>query len=320
MENNFDVVIIGGGPAGLNAALVLGRSRKNVIVIDDVQPRNRVTKETHGFLTRDGVSLDEFRRIAIEQISSYPSVKFSEETVETITGTDGQFTIKTSNGTVYQSKKIVFTVGKKDKPLDIEGLAAVYGKSAFVCTYCDAWELRNQPLVIIVKNAKSILGAKMLSGWSNQLTVCTDGPNEWTDEQREDLKQHNIDAFDSPIDRIESIEGMVQQIILKDGTTIPCKGIFFAPKLVSGSNLPRELGCEINDAGSVVVDTFGKTNVPGIYSAGDVASELYQAVTAASMGALAAMSINSELQLEAWENLSEFNLNKNREQPLSQTT
>lgn len=304
MKQTVDVVIIGGGPAGLNAALVLGRARKSVAVIDEGRPRNRVTRETHGFLTRDGISPSEFRRIAKEQINAYPAVQFVEDAAITITGTDGHFETTTAQGATYRSKKLLFAVGMKDLPLDVNGLKDVYGKSAFVCPYCDGWELRDQPLVLIVKGARALHSAKMLSGWTNQYTICTDGPDEWTDEEREELKLHNVPTYDSKILRIESSEGMVERVVLEDGTSIPCTGIFFAPKLTAGSTLPQSLGCKMTETGTVIVDAFGKTNVPGVYSAGDAATELYQAITAASLGALAGVGINGELLTEAWNSKS----------------
>ncbi|CAH1209506.1 Thioredoxin reductase [Paenibacillus plantiphilus] len=302
MKQFIDVGIIGGGPAGLNAALVLGRARKSVVVIDEGRPRNRVTRESHGFLTRDGIKPSEFRRIAREQIHAYPSVHFVEDTAVAVTGGDGDFQITTAQGTAYRCKKLLFAAGMRDLPLNINGLADVYGTSAFVCPYCDGWELRDQPLVLIVKGARALHLAKMLTGWTSQYTICTDGPDEWTDEQREELRQHDVPALDSPIRRIESNDGMVERVVLDDGTIIPCTGIFFAPKLAAGSDLPQALGCEVTESGTVVVDGFGKTNVPGIYSAGDAATEMYQVITAASMGALAGMSINGELLGEAWTN------------------
>ncbi|MEC0124934.1 NAD(P)/FAD-dependent oxidoreductase [Paenibacillus pabuli] len=301
MNQQVDVLIIGGGPAGLNAALVLGRARKQVVVIDDERPRNWVTRETHGFLTRDGASPREFRKVAKEQISAYPSVHFAGDTATSVTGTDGVFEVTTAQGAVYRTKKVLFAVGKKDLPLDINGLTEVYGKSAFVCPYCDGWELRDQSLVIIVNGAKAVHMAKTISGWTSQFTICTNGPDELTDEQREELKQHGVPVWDSPIRSIESSDGMVQQVVLEDGTAISCTGIFFGPKLTGGSELPQAIGCEVTDAGTVVVDDYGKTTVPGIFSAGDAASELYQAITAASLGALTAVTINSELNMEAWD-------------------
>lgn len=299
-EQLLDVAIIGGGPAGLNAALMLGRARKNVAVIDEGRPRNAVTRETHGFLTRDGVSPSEFRRIAQEEISAYPSVSIVADTAVSITGTDGQFLINTAQGETFACKKLLFAVGMKDQPLDVPGLAEVYGKSAFVCPYCDGWELRDKPLVIISKGAGVMHFAPLLSGWTNRFTICTNGPDELTEAQREELRQHRVPVFNTPIRSIDSIDGMVQQVVLEDGTTIPCEGIFFSPELVTGSDLPQSIGCHITEAGMVVVDDFGKTNIPGVYSAGDAASRQYQAIAAAAKGAFTAAAINNELNLEAW--------------------
>ncbi|UFJ39461.1 NAD(P)/FAD-dependent oxidoreductase [Brevibacillus humidisoli] len=296
----LDVVIIGAGPAGLNAALVLGRARKNVAVIDEGRPRNAVTREAHGFLTRDGISPSEFRRMAKEEISAYPSVSFVADTAVSIAGTDGHFQITTAQGNTFTSKKLLFAVGMKDRPLDIPGLAEVYGKSAFVCPYCDGWELRDQPLVVIAKGGDAMHFAPLISGWTNRFTICTNGPDELTDTQREELRRHRVPVYESPIRSIDSDAGIVQQVVLEDGTTIPCRGIFFKPNLVTGSDLPRAIGCNITETGMVVVDDFGKTNVPGVYSAGDAALRLHQAIAAASMGAFAAAAINNELNMEAW--------------------
>ncbi len=301
MNQLLDVLIVGGGPAGLNAALVLGRARKNVVVIDDETPRNWVTRETHGFVTRDGASPREFRKAAKEQMAAYPSVQFASDTATTITGQDGDFRVTTSLGTSYRTKKILFAVGKKDLPLDINGLTEVYGKSAFVCPYCDGWELRDQSLVIIVSGDKALHMAKVISGWTERYTICTNGTESLTEEQREELEKHKVTVFDAPVQSIDSQDGMVKQVVLSDGTAIPCTGVFFQPKLFTGSELPKAIGCEITESGTVIVDASGKTSVAGVYSAGDAASELYQAITAASLGALSAVSINTELNFEKWD-------------------
>ncbi|QTH43921.1 NAD(P)/FAD-dependent oxidoreductase [Cohnella sp. LGH] len=300
----FDVAIIGGGPAGLNAALVLGRARKKVAVIDEGRPRNAVTQETHGFLTRDGVRPSEFRRIAREEIGAYPSVSFLADTVMSISGADGHFQVATAQGNILTSRKLLFAVGMKDRPLDIPGLAAVYGRSAFVCPYCDGWELRDQPLVIINKGAELMHFAPLISGWTDRFVICTNGPDELTDDQRDELRRHRVPKFESPIRHIDSEEGIVRQVVLEDGTTVPCRGIFFKPELVMGSDLPRTLGCTMMEMGTIEVDMLGKTSVPGIYSAGDAASRLHQAVAAAAMGATTAAAVNNELNAEAWRNES----------------
>ncbi|WP_240420681.1 NAD(P)/FAD-dependent oxidoreductase [Paenibacillus periandrae] len=305
-RQHLDVVIIGGGPAGLNAALVLGRARKTVAVIDEGRPRNAVTRETHGFLTRDGISPSEFRKIAKEEISAYPSVFFVADTALSIAGTDGHFQITTALGHNYTSKKLLFAVGMRDRPLDIPGLAEVYGQSAFVCPYCDGWELRDERLVVINQGEELMHFAPLISGWTDRFTICTNGPDELTDAQREELQLNQVPLFDSPIQYIDSQDGIVRQVVLEDGTTIPCRGIFFKPDLVIGSDLPKAIGCHIAEMGKVVVDIVGKTNIRGVYSAGDAASRMHQAIAAASMGALAAATINNELNVEAWKTDEHF--------------
>lgn len=302
MEKLLDAAIIGGGPAGLNAALVLGRARKNVIVIDEGLPRNRVTHESHGFLTRDGIKPDEFRRIAVEQIGAYPSVSFIPDIAVETAGTDGDFTIMTKQGDTYRAKKLLFAVGKKDRLPQIDGLVDVYGKSAFVCPYCDGWELRDRPLAVIAKGERAFHFAKTILGWSDRIALCTDGPDELTDGQREELRVRGIPLFDAPIRRIVSENGMVSRVELEDGASVSCTGIFFAPTLVPGSDLPSALGCELTPTGSVAAaDAFGKSSVPGVFVAGDIATELNQLIQAAAMGAMAGAGINAELLAEAWE-------------------
>ncbi|MFC4812864.1 NAD(P)/FAD-dependent oxidoreductase [Paenibacillus sp. GCM10023250] len=296
-----DVAIIGGGPAGLSAALVLGRARKRVVVIDEGRPRNRVTKETHGFLTRDGVSPGEFRRIAREQLQAYPSVAFLEDAAVSAAGVDGDFRVATRGGAAVRAKKLLFAVGMRDLPVGIAGLDEVYGRSAFVCPYCDGWELRDRWLALIAAGPRALHMAKMLAGWTNHYAILTNGPHEMTEEQLQELERHGVPVFDAPIRRIVSGEGMVEAILLEDGRTVACEGIFFAPRLAAGSELPRALGCRVTDGGTVVVDAFGKSSVPGVYAAGDAASELYQAISAAALGSLTAAGINNELLHEKWE-------------------
>lgn len=200
----LDVAIIGGGPAGLSAALMLGRARKQVAVIDEGRPRNEVTHEAHEFLTRDGISPRELRRIAREQLSNYPAVLLVEDIVASIQGEEGHFLLKTAKGKEITSRKLLFAVGMKDQPLDIPGLYDIYGKSAFVCPYCDGWELKDQLLVVINRGAALMHYAPLLSGWTRRFIVCTNGPDELNDAEREELRNHHILHFDSPIKRIDS--------------------------------------------------------------------------------------------------------------------
>ncbi|GIP26362.1 pyridine nucleotide-disulfide oxidoreductase [Paenibacillus sp. J23TS9] len=300
--NKVDVAIIGGGPAGLSAGLMLGRARKQTIIIDEGRPRNAVTREAHGFLTRDGISPSEFRSIAKDQLRGYPSVSHAEGTVVSISGEDGNFLLETATGMKIASKKLLFAVGMKDRKLGIPGLDEVYGKSAFVCPYCDGWELRDQPLVVISRGAALMHFAPLLSGWTKQFIICTNGPDELSESERNELRDHQIPLFNQPIRAILSSEGMVNHVVLEDGTEIPCTGIFFKPELVAGTDLPQVLGCSISDTGVIAVNEFGKSSVHGVYAAGDASSLMHQSIAAAASGALAAAAINGELNQEAWQN------------------
>src|SRR5690606_20235276 len=264
-----DVVIIGGGPAGLSAGLVLGRARKKTLIIDEGQPRNAVTREAHGFLTRDGVSPHDFRKIAKEQLRTYPSVSHLEDIVRLIEGEDGQFLLETVSGVKIATRKLLFAIGMKDRDLGIPGLAEVYGKSAFVCPYCDGWELRDQQLVVINRGATLMHFVPLFSGWSKQLVVCTNGLDELSEAEREELRAHNIPVFNAPIHSIQSNQGMVSHIEREDGTEISCTGIFFKPELEVVTDLPVALGCRMLETGIIEVDEFGKTSVPGVDAAGD---------------------------------------------------
>lgn len=298
---SVDVAIIGGGPAGLSAGLMLGRAMKRVMIIDEGRPRNAVTREAHGFLTRDGISPAEFRRIAKEQLRAYPSVSRLEDTVATITGEEGRFLLETASGRKIAGRKLLFAAGMKDRKLEIPGLAEVYGKSAFVCPYCDGWELRNEQLALISQGAALMHMAPLLSGWTKRFVVCTNGPDGLSEAERADLRNHHIPLFDAPIRKIVSRNGMVSHILLEDGTEIPCTGIFFKTELVQGTDLPRTLGCRLTDEGAVEVNEVGKTSVPGVYAAGDAASMKHQSIVAAASGAIAAAAINGELNLENWQ-------------------
>ncbi|WP_341869751.1 NAD(P)/FAD-dependent oxidoreductase [Paenibacillus protaetiae] len=269
-------------------------------MLDNGEPRNKVTRETHGFLTRDGVSPAEFRRLAHEQMNAYPSVQLHTDTAERITGSDGQFHIQTARGGSFRAKKLLFAAGKKDVLPNIRGLKDVYGKSAFICPYCDGWELRDQPIAIIANGSSAFHSARTLSGWSKQIAVCTNGPSGLAPMQQHELLAHRIPVYDTAIRQIESSGGIVQRIWFDNGASIRCRGIFFAPRLVPGSPMPEALGCRLTPEGTLIVDDNGQTSVPGIFSAGDQAAETYMAVFAAAMGSLAAVSINRELLAEAW--------------------
>ncbi|OWR32684.1 pyridine nucleotide-disulfide oxidoreductase [Saccharibacillus sp. O23] len=295
-----DVIIIGGGPAGMSAALVLGRARRSVLVIDEAMPRHLVTRESHGFLTRDGVSPSDLRKVAREQIAAYPTVHFIQEKAVRAEGSDGEFVIGTNSGESYRARKLLFATGMKDLPLGIEGLDEVYGKSAYVCPYCDGWEMQDRRIAIIAGSAFGMHLTRTVSGWTNDLALFTNG-EALTDDDKEQLARRSIPVFETAIRRIESEEGETRSIVLEDGTEIERTAIFFAPKLEPGSDLPTVLGCDTADSGAMIVDEFGRSNTAGVFGAGDGASQKYQVAAAVAAGSMTAAMLNSELLEADWE-------------------
>lgn len=150
MEKLFDCAIIGGGPAGLNAALILGRATRNVMLFDNNNARNAVTRESHGFITRDGIKPKKFREIAHKEISRYPSVISAKREVTSVSKKESKFELLTSKKERYQAKTIIISTGLKDVLPSIDNIHDYYGKSLFHCPYCDGWELRDKPLVVII--------------------------------------------------------------------------------------------------------------------------------------------------------------------------
>ncbi len=300
-----DVMIIGGGPAGMSAALVLGRARRDVIVIDEALPRNRVTGHSHGFLTQDGVEPAELRRAAREQIAAYPSVAFVQDRAVRAEGVDGRFEVTTGSGRTYRTRKLLFAVGMQDLPIELEGLQDVYGKSAFVCPYCDGWEMRDRPIAIIASSAHAMHLTRVVSGWTDDIALFVHGEGEaLSDGDKELLRGKGVPVYESPIVRISSEAGQTRAIVLEDVTEVARTAIFFAPKLAPGSELPAVLGCAVTESGAMAVDEFGRSDVSGVFGAGDGASQKYQVAAAVAAGSMAAVMINSDLLEADWESRS----------------
>jgi thioredoxin reductase len=295
----YDCAIIGGGPAGQNAALVLGRARRNVVLFDNNQPRNAVTHASHGFLTQDGVTPSEFRRIAREQLQRYSSVEERAVRITDIRRLENGFQVFTDNGDSVKSRKLLIATGLKEILPDVPGVKEMYGKSLFHCPYCDGWELRDQPLILMAEDPKVYHLAKMLYHWSHDLIVCTQGQNVLTDEEKQILASKNISVTEQTVAAFHGSEGKLQQVEFTDGTWIDRTGGFIMPDRVPQTNFQEGLGYELNDLGGIRTDEMGKSTVPGLYAAGEAAlGGPAQLILAAAAGSMAAVSINTELMEE----------------------
>jgi thioredoxin reductase len=299
MEKIQDCVIIGGGAAGLSAALVLGRARRDVTLFDNSKPRNAVTHASHGFLTRDGVTPSEFRRIAYEEVLRYPSVEHRSDTVIAIRKAERGFQIFTEQGAALLSRKVLLASGLKETLPAIPGLKEMYGRSVFYCPYCDGWELRDQPLLVLSEHPRVFHLAKVLYKWSQDLVVCTNGSSIVTEEEKMTLASRGITVTEKRVAALHGNHGRLQQVEFTDGTRIHRTGGFITPQWQTHSAFGRELGCEENELGGIVTDGTGRSTVPGFFAAGEAATgSASQLILAAASGSLAAVTINTELMEE----------------------
>ena len=291
-----DCAIIGGGPAGLTAALVLGRARRRVLVFDDNQPRNAVTQESHGFLTRDGVKPHEFRALAHQEIGKYPSVDIQHVRVTGIGHADDAFDITTEQGDLFSAKMVLLATGLKELLPPIEGLRDYYGKSVFCCPYCDGWELRDRPLVVISEGPQTFHLVKVVWNWSHDLLVCTNGHQVLDSEQQATLRQKGIAVVEDRITALVGKQGQLERMVFATQEERARGGGFVAPQLLQASPFGEELGCEMNVMGGIVTDSFGRTTIPGVYAAGDASVVIpAQLIIAAAEGSRAAAGVNTDL-------------------------
>lgn len=290
----FDVIIVGAGPAGLSAALILGRCRRKVLVCDAGHPRNTASRSLHGYLTRDGIEPAELLRIGREQLRPYTTVHLRSDEVTGARTVSNGFEI-TVNDEVVSARKLLLATGVVDHLPDIEGLKPLYGRSVFHCPYCDGWELRDQPLAIYGREDRGSGLALELTGWSRDLIVCTDGPATLSAADRKQLATLNIPVREERIARLEGDQGQLERIVFDDGKVLPRRGMFFNTGQDQHCDLAAKLGCDFTERGAVRTGEYEMTNVPGLFVAGDASRAVQLAIVAAAEGAEAAFAINKAL-------------------------
>jgi thioredoxin reductase len=294
----LDVVIVGGGPAGLSAALVLGRCRRRVLLVDAGEPRNARAEAMHGYLSRDGIRPTELLRLGREELRPY-GVQIIEGTVSDIAATPEGFAVSIAGGARVQGRMVLIATGVRDHVPDIPGIAECYGVSVHHCPYCDGWEERDRAIAVIGSGAAAAGLALSLLAWSQHVMVCTGGAARLGRRHRQQLQHHGIAVHADPIERIEHQQGRVTGIVVRGAGRIGCESIFFTNGQSPQSHLAHRLGCETGKHGVIKTDRLGQTCVPGVYVAGDASRDVQFVIVAAAEGAKAAVAINKALQARA---------------------
>lgn len=295
----YDAIIVGAGPAGLSAALILGRCRRRVLVCDAGHPRNTASQALNGFLTRDGIKPLELRRIGREQLRVYETVEIRDLQVADAKCLDnGQFEVTMADGTLLRTRKLLLATGVVDQLPDLAGFEEFYGRSVFHCPYCDGWEIRDQPLAIYGRGQHRKGLALELTAWSRDLVLCTDGPAELSSVDQERLARNDIRVREERILSLEGNNGVLQHVRFATGEALARRAMFFSTGNHQGSDLARKLGCEFTAKGAVNTGEYEATNIPGLYVAGDASRFVQLTIVAAAEGAEAAFAINTQLLKE----------------------
>lgn len=290
----YDVIIIGGGPAGLSAALWLGRCRRNVIVFDHGRPRNAKAHEVHGFFTRDRTSPYALLQLGREQLEPY-GVPVIDTEVKSAKKLKTSFKVTLLNGEVYHSKKLLLATGVTDEVPMIKGAEEIYGKSMHHCPYCDGWEWRDKPIGVIGKGTSGFMLSQRLLSWSNDVVLLTNGPTKLSKQQAERLHERGIVVYADRIEELEHTDGMLEKIVFHTRGFIERSAIFFTTGQHQRSEIAHQLGCDFSSKGTIEADQRERTCVKDLYAAGDATRDMQFVIIAAAEGTRAAITIHEEL-------------------------
>lgn len=298
MKNEFDVIIIGGSYAGLSAAMALGRSLRQVLIIDSGLPCNRFTTHAHNFITHDGTAPAEIARQARQDVERYDSIYFQEGLAVGGTKTEAGFEIKTQDNEVFLAKKLIFATGIRDILPEIPGLAECWGKTVVHCPYCHGYEFRQQKTGIIAVGKRAFHLASLVNNLTGDLTIFTSGKADLEDAQLAKLNSRGIKLEDAKISNIEHENGQVKYVVFKDGSKAAFDALYAAIPFAQHSEIPVSLGCELTEQGYLKVNNFQQTTIDGVYACGDNSSMMRSVASAVYSGNLTGAMVNGFLTEE----------------------
>jgi thioredoxin reductase len=295
--DSWDAVIVGGGPAGLSAALILGRCRRRVILCDTGRPRNFASHGLHGYLTRDGIEPAELLRIGRQELAPYGVEIVGEEVVGARRAAGG-FAVTLAGGRRLRCRRLLLATGVVDRVPEVPGAREMYGRSVFHCPYCDGWELRDQPVAAYGPGREAYKLALALTTWSPDVVLCTGGRRRLSREDRARLDRNGVGLRTERLVRLEGAGGALERIVFERGEALARRALFFKTSQFQRSTLAEKLGCRFNRHGTVRTNRFEGAGVPGLYVAGDASEDVQLVVVAAAEGAKAAFAMNKAMQKE----------------------
>lgn len=299
-KHSYDVIIIGGSYAGLSAAMVLGRSLRDVLVIDSGKPCNRQTPHSHNFLTQDGKTPAEISALARQQVKQYKTVQFLSGLASKGRKTEAGFEIDTSDGKTFRAKKLIIATGVRDLMPDIKGFAECWGISAIHCPYCHGYENKSKRTGIMMKGEHATHFVPLIFNLSKDVVFFTQGKHDVDSEFLKKMKLKGMEVIDTPVSEIVHKEGYLSEVILKDGKKVKLEALYAPVPFEQSTDIPASLGCELTEQGLLKVDMLNATTVPGVYACGDSIIQFRAVAQAVSSGNMAGAALNRELVMEAF--------------------
>jgi thioredoxin reductase len=294
----FDVAIVGGGPAGLSAALVLGRCRRKVVVFDDESPRNQQARATHGFFTRDGTPPGELLQLGRAELAPY-DVRFIDAHVDGVVRCDASFAIQAADQPTVVARKLLLATGMRDRMPELPGFADCWGSGVYQCPYCHGWEVRDRALGAYGVGPKVFdLGLGLLT-WSSEVSVFTDNKFPVTPADMERARDHGVAVYTEAIESLIVNERRLSGVRMRSGKFVKCEAMFVRAGQEQRSHFAAELGCELTAENTVKTYHNERTSVPGVFVAGDASVELQSIAVSVAEGYKAAVAIHLELCKEA---------------------
>lgn len=300
----YDVVVIGGGIAGMSAALILGRTRRKVLVLDGGAPRNLPAAHAHGLVTRDGAPPLELLAQARRDLEAYPNVEVIGVEAAGASGQVGEFEIELCDGGTVTARRIVLATGVRDSLAPVDGLQEFWGRGVYHCPFCHGWEVRDRTWAVLGDTPRAYERLALYRGWASELILLTNGPTSLDDEDRARIEAMDVTIDERVIDRVEAIGDEALTVLFDDGSVLTAGALFVAAVQEQRSHLPEELGCKIEatppmGSSFVQVDAMSsETSVAGVYGVGDMAGQMQSLIMAAASGARAAYHTTHSLAME----------------------